>query len=58
MVYPVILISLAVVLVGIIVLKVVPAFADFYAGSGRSCRWQPGSSSPSRCSYSASCFGL
>jgi type IV pilus assembly protein PilC len=35
LVYPAILISLALVLVGIIVLKVVPAFADFYAGFGR-----------------------
>ena len=32
LVYPAILTSLAVVLVSIIVLKVVPAFADFYAG--------------------------
>jgi type IV pilus assembly protein PilC len=34
LVYPVILISLAVVLVGIIVLKVVPTFSDFYASFG------------------------
>lgn len=34
LVYPAILVSLAVVLVGIIVLKVVPAFSDFYAGFG------------------------
>src|SRR3954469_8426663 len=34
LVYPVILVSLAVVLVGIIVLKVVPAFSDFYASFG------------------------
>jgi len=34
LVYPAILISLAVVLVGIIVLKVVPAFRDFYASFG------------------------
>ena len=34
LVYPAILISLAVVLVSIIVLKVVPAFADFYATFG------------------------
>jgi type IV pilus assembly protein PilC len=32
LIYPVILVVLAVVLVGIIVLKVVPAFSDFYAG--------------------------
>ena len=32
--YPAILIALALVLVSIIVLKVVPAFADFYAGFG------------------------
>ena len=32
LIYPVILVLLAVVLVGIIVLKVVPAFNDFYAG--------------------------
>ncbi len=32
LIYPVILVLLAVVLVGIIVLKVVPAFSDFYAG--------------------------
>ena len=31
LIYPVILIALAVVLVGIIVLRVVPAFTDFYA---------------------------
>ncbi len=31
LIYPIILIALAVVLVGIIVLKVVPAFSDFYA---------------------------
>jgi type IV pilus assembly protein PilC len=34
LVYPVILISLALVLVAIIVLKVVPAFADFYGSFG------------------------
>src|ERR1700675_3029519 len=34
LVYPAILISLALVLVGIIVLKVVPAFADFYGSFG------------------------
>jgi type IV pilus assembly protein PilC len=34
LVYPAILISMALVLVSIIVLKVVPAFADFYAGFG------------------------
>jgi type IV pilus assembly protein PilC len=34
LVYPAILISLALVLVSIIVLKVVPAFAEFYAGFG------------------------
>ena len=34
LVYPAILISLAVVLVSIIVLKVVPAFSDFYATFG------------------------
>ena len=34
LVYPAILISLALVLVGIIVLKVVPAFADFYVSFG------------------------
>lgn len=34
LVYPAILVSLAVVLVGIIVLKVVPAFADFYSSFG------------------------
>ena len=34
LVYPAILISLAIVLVSIIVLKVVPAFSDFYAGFG------------------------
>jgi len=34
MVYPAILISLAVILVSIIVLKVVPAFSDFYATFG------------------------
>ncbi|MGE3706811.1 MAG: type II secretion system F family protein, partial [Vicinamibacterales bacterium] len=34
LVYPAILISLAVVLVGIIVLRVVPAFSDFYATFG------------------------
>ena len=32
LIYPAILVLLAVVLVGIIVLKVVPAFSDFYAG--------------------------
>ena len=32
LIYPVILVLLAIVLVGIIVLKVVPAFSDFYAG--------------------------
>jgi type IV pilus assembly protein PilC len=35
MVYPVILVLLAVVLVGIIVIKVVPTFADFYASFER-----------------------
>jgi type IV pilus assembly protein PilC len=35
MVYPVILVVLAVVLVGIIVIKVVPTFADFYASFDR-----------------------
>jgi type IV pilus assembly protein PilC len=34
LVYPAVLIALALVLVSIIVLKVVPAFADFYAGFG------------------------
>ena len=34
LVYPAILISLALVLVSIIVLRVVPAFADFYSGFG------------------------
>jgi type IV pilus assembly protein PilC len=34
LVYPAILITLALVLVSIIVLRVVPAFADFYAGFG------------------------
>src|SRR2546426_5773724 len=34
LVYPVILITLALVLVGIIVLKVVPAFSDFYQSFG------------------------
>jgi type IV pilus assembly protein PilC len=34
LIYPVILITLAVVLVGIIVLKVVPAFSDFYQSFG------------------------
>lgn len=34
LIYPVILVSLALVLVSIIVLKVVPAFADFYASFG------------------------
>lgn len=34
LVYPAILVTLAIVLVGIIVLKVVPAFSDFYAGFG------------------------
>lgn len=32
LVYPAILVALAIVLVGIIVLRVVPAFSDFYAG--------------------------
>ncbi len=35
MLYPAILTALAVVLVGIIVVKVVPAFSDFYAGFGQ-----------------------
>jgi type IV pilus assembly protein PilC len=34
MVYPIILVSLSLVLVGIIVLRVVPAFSDFYSGFG------------------------
>jgi len=34
LVYPAILVTLAIVLVGIIVLKVVPAFADFYSSFG------------------------
>jgi len=34
LIYPIILVSLALVLVGIIVLKVVPAFSDFYASFG------------------------
>src|SRR5262249_57972428 len=34
LVYPAILISLALIMVGIIVLKVVPAFSDFYASFG------------------------
>ena len=36
LVYPVILIALALALVSIIVLKVVPAFSDFYASFGAS----------------------
>jgi type IV pilus assembly protein PilC len=39
LVYPVILIGLAVVLVGIIVLKVVPTFSDFYASFGADLPW-------------------
>ena len=35
MIYPIILVLLAVVLVGIIVIKVVPSFADFYASFDR-----------------------
>ena len=35
LIYPVILVSLMVVLVGIIVLRVVPAFSDFYTQFGR-----------------------
>lgn len=34
LVYPAILVSLAIVLVAIIVLKVIPAFSDFYSGFG------------------------
>jgi type IV pilus assembly protein PilC len=39
LVYPVILISLAVVLVGVITLKVVPTFADFYASFDAQLPW-------------------
>lgn len=39
MVYPVILISLAVVLVGIIVVKVVPTFSDFYDSFDAELPW-------------------
>jgi type IV pilus assembly protein PilC len=39
MVYPVILVLLAIVLVGIIVIKVVPTFADFYASFERDLPW-------------------
>jgi type IV pilus assembly protein PilC len=39
MVYPIILITLAVVLVGIIVVKVVPTFADFYASFEAELPW-------------------
>ena len=38
----------------IIVLKVVPAFSDFYASSAPSCRCRPGSSSASRTSSAGS----
>ncbi len=39
MVYPVILITLAVVLVGIIAIKVVPTFADFYSSFDAQLPW-------------------
>lgn len=39
LIYPAILVTLAVVLVGIIVLKVVPAFSDFYQGFGAELPW-------------------
>jgi type IV pilus assembly protein PilC len=39
LVYPAILVTLAIVLVGIIVLKVVPAFSDFYASFGANLPW-------------------
>jgi type IV pilus assembly protein PilC len=35
MIYPAVLVTMMIILVGIIVLKVVPAFADFYAGFDR-----------------------
>ena len=39
MVYPAILLALSVVVVAIIVLRVVPQFADFYAGLGATLPW-------------------
>jgi type IV pilus assembly protein PilC len=39
MIYPAVLVVLAVVLVGIIVIKVVPSFADFYAGFEQELPW-------------------
>ena len=35
LIYPAILVTMMIVLIGIIVLKVVPAFSDFYANFGR-----------------------
>ena len=39
MVYPIILLALSVVVVAIIVLRVVPQFADFYSGLGATLPW-------------------
>jgi type IV pilus assembly protein PilC len=39
MIYPAILVTMMIVLVGIIVLKVVPAFSDFYANFGKQLPW-------------------
>jgi type IV pilus assembly protein PilC len=39
LIYPAILVTMMVVLVGIIVLKVVPAFSEFYANFGRELPW-------------------
>ena len=54
LIYPVILVTMMMVLVGIIVLRVVPAFSEFYTPvrQGR-CRSRRGSSSASRTWWSA-----
>jgi type II secretory pathway component PulF len=50
LIYPAILVTMMIVLVGIIVIKVVPSFSEFYANFGRQLRCRRGSSSGSRTS--------
>ena len=57
LIYPVILVTMMLGLIGIIVLKVVPAFSEFYASSAGSCRCRRGSSSASR-TWSSAIFPL
>ena len=51
LIYPAILVTMMLVLVGIIVLRVVPAFSEFYANFDRPLPLSTRSSSPSRTSW-------